>query len=70
MSQLTFCPHSCLYLLSGMTVLCSDCRFGLTAVSELLSFVVSLKGLLFIHTPRGDVQAYKEALKEFLSSVR
>ncbi|XP_056903879.1 cilia- and flagella-associated protein 46 isoform X4 [Takifugu flavidus] len=43
--------------------------FGLTAVSELLSIVVSLKGLLSIHTPCGDVQAYKEAMKEFLSSV-
>lgn len=60
----------CVYLLSGITDLCSDCRFGLTAVSELLSIVVSLKGLLSIHTSCGDVQAYKEAMKEFLSSVR
>lgn len=54
----------------AFTVPCSCCRFGLAAVRELLSTVASLKGLMLIHTPCGDVQAYKEAMKEFLSSVR
>lgn len=50
--------------------LCSCCRVGLAAVSELLSTAASLKGFTLIRTSHGDVQAYKAAMKEFLSSVR
>lgn len=59
-----------MYLLAGFTDWCSYCRYGLTAVSELLSIVVTLKGLTLIHVPSGDLQAYKEAMKMFLSSLR
>lgn len=57
-------------LLAGFADLCPYCRYGLAAVSELLSTVVCLKGLTLIHMSNGGFQVYKEAMTEFLSSVR
>lgn len=46
------------------------CRFGPTAVNEMLSIATCLRGLSLVCKSGGNLDSYREAMKALLSSVR